>query len=390
MRILVSGGGVAGLTLAYWLDRAGHVPVVVERSAQGRTGGYGFDFAGAAYDASAWMGILDDLADRQIPADSLVWVDRAGRPFARLPRTLIERVTGRPYLGLMHYTLEDALIRAVEGRVEIRYGQSIQALTPEPDRVTVAFADGQHESFDLVVGADGVHSTTRRLAFGPEPPYARYLGYRLACYPISDEYDLGRVRAHHGEPGRQLVVYPTGRPGELIALFLFRAPDGEVPRPQRLAVLRSAFGDLGWIAPSVLAQAPDPERIFMDTLTQIDLPTWHRGRVALVGDAAGCMTLVSGQGVSMAMAGAFVLAGALSSHADPTVAFAHYQQRIRPEVARRQRAARRSVRGLVPVSRGGLAVQRRVLPLLLRDSLAPLLRRQFNLTSVLADEPGRS
>lgn len=384
-KVLISGGGVAGLTLAYWLERSGHTPVIVERSPHGRLGGYGFDFAGTAFDVGERMGIIQELRRHRIPADSVAWVRANGEPFAKLESGLIEKVARGPYLGLMHYTLEDALIRAVEDRVEIRYEQSIETIHQRADAIDVGFVDGGRERFDLLVGADGVHSTTRTLGFGPERRYARHLGYHMACYPIPDRYGSEPIRAHYSEPGRQLIVYPTDNPGELIALFLFETPSSEaIPRSERLDLLRRTFGRMGWIAPQVLADAPDTGDIFMDSMTQIVMPTWRNGRVALIGDAAGCLTLVSGQGVSMAMAGGYILAAKLDESADPATAFARYEHRMRPEVERRQRTARTFSRALVPSSRFGVFAQRHLTGLLLRDAFAGLLRRQIDLTSILS------
>ncbi|QKW37313.1 FAD-dependent monooxygenase [Actinomadura sp. NAK00032] len=384
MRVLINGGGVAGLTLAFWLRRHGIEPVVVERAAHGRLGGYGIDFFGTGYDVAARMGIVDRLAPHRLPVDSVDFVDAAGRPGARLTAPLLDKVIQGPHLALMHTTLEGALLDAVEGDVEIRFGETVTAVRDTGSAVEAEFAGGTTERFDLLVGADGIHSRTRELAFGPEPEFARYLGCRLACFPVADRYDWGRARVHYTEPGRQVVVYPTGRTGELIALFLFRSSHtGNVPRAERPGLLRSTFGGMGWLTPSLLAEAPADEPIFMDTMTQIVMPAWHRGRVALVGDACGCMTMVSAQGVSMAMAGAYVLAEELARHGDHVGAFTRYQERVRAEVAHRQRNAQMFIRTLVPGTRPGLVAQSLIQRLIMREAFAPLLRRQFGASSFL-------
>lgn len=390
MRVLISGGGVAGLTLAYWLRRRGVEPVVVERAQHGRLGGYGIDFFGTGYDVATRMGIIDQLTPHQLPVDSVDFVDESGRATARLTDALLDRIVRGPHLGLMHTTLEGALLDAVRNDVEIRYGQTICAVRQSRAAVEVDFAGGGTERFDLLVGADGIHSVTRGLVFGPEAGFARYLGCHLASFPVPDRYDLGRVRAHYTEPGRQTVVYPTGQPGELITLFLFRAPhSGSFPRGIRRDLLRSTFDSMGWITPSLLADAPAGESIFMDTMTQIVMSTWHRGRVALIGDACGCMTMVSAQGVSMAMAGAYILAEALSANSDHASAFHRYQQRMRGEVIRRQRNALFFARSLVPRTSTGLIAQNFVSRLVMRNAFAPALRRQFGTGTILPlqDEP---
>ncbi|KAB8196255.1 NAD(P)-binding protein [Nonomuraea phyllanthi] len=384
MKVLISGAGIAGLTLAYWLRRHGHEPVVVERAPHGRLGGYGVDFFGTGYDVAARMDILDRLTPYRLPVDTVAFVDASGRPGARMTEALLDRIIKGPHLPLMHTTLEGALLDAVGDDVEIRFGESIAAVRDTGTAVEIDFTGGGTQRFDLLVGADGIHSRTRELVFGPEPGFAHYLGCRLASYPVADRYDWGRVRAHYTEPGRQVVVYPTGEPGELVALFLFRSShSGNVPRAERPELLRSRFGGMGWLTPSLLADAPDGESIFMDTMTQIVMPSWHRGRVALVGDACGCMTMVSAQGVSMAMAGAYLLAEALESERDHERAFARYQERMHGEVTRRQRNALRFTRTLVPASRAGLVAQNLVSRVIMRETFAPVLRSQFGAGSIL-------
>ncbi|MBT2233709.1 FAD-dependent monooxygenase [Nonomuraea sp. NEAU-A123] len=384
MRVLICGGGVAGLTLAYWLRRRGFEPVVVERASHGRLGGYGIDFFGTGYDVATRMGIIDRLAPHQLPVDSVDFVDASGKATARLTNELLAKVIQGPHLGLMHSGLEGALLDVVQDDVEIRYGDTVIAVRDTAAAVEVDFAGGDTEAFDLLVGADGIHSVTRGLVFGPEAEFARYLGCHLASYAVPDRYDLGRIRAHYTEPGRQAVVYPTGRTGELIALLLFKAPyGGSVPRGRRLDLLRATFDGMGWITPSLLADAPSGEAVFMDTMTQIVMPTWHHGRVALIGDACGCMTMVSAQGVSMAMAGAYILAEALHTQGDHARAFRSYEERMRREVTRRQRNALFFARSLVPGTRTGLIAQNLISRLIMRDAFAPVLRRQFGVGTIL-------
>ena len=383
MRILISGGGIAGMTLAYWLHHDGHTPVVVERDSRAVSGGYGIDFGGTGYDVAARMGIAERLSAHQLPVESAEFVDEQGHVFASLSRATVGKISRGPHLGLMHGTLEEALAETIASDVEIRYGQSIAALEQNPNAVVVTFARGAQETFDLVVGADGVHSGTRERIFGPTPAFQHHLGYQVAIHPIADCFGLGPVRTHYTEPGRQLVLYPTGTPGQLIAMYLFHSDNTTtVDARRRAPLLREVYDGMRWHTPAVLEQMP--ESIFMDTLTQICMPRWHRGRVVLVGDACGCTTLASAQGVSMAMAGGYLLAESLRAHPDDhETAFAAYQARLQPQVSHRQRNARRFARGLVPRTQCGLSAQKMAMRVVMREGFAGLLRQQFGADTIL-------
>ncbi|MBN9609847.1 MAG: hypothetical protein BGO26_18045 [Actinobacteria bacterium 69-20] len=382
MKVLISGGGIAGLTCAYWLFQKGHTPVVVERAEAGPVGGYGIDFSGTGYEVAGRMGLRDQLAARQLRSDSITFVHAVEGVTARLNRRLVEKVLRGPYLALMHSTLEDVLAAAIRDKVEVRHRQSIAAVHQSDARVDVTFADGAQASFDVLVGADGVHSRTRELVFGAEPRWARHLDFSMACYPVPDIPGLADTRTHFTEPGRQTVLYPTDKVGTSIALFLYRSgPHGSIPRAERAARLRATYTDSGWHTAQLLGHVPD-DGFFMDTLTQIEMPRWHCGRVVLIGDACGALTLTSAQGASLAMAGGYLLAEALAAHPrDHETAFAGYEEQLRPVVAERQRRARTMARGLVPATRVGLAAQRLIMPLVLRDVCVPLLRRGFGDTS---------
>src|SRR5215467_6077279 len=231
MRILISGGGIAGLTLAYWLHRY-EIPVVVIEQAQGpRRDGYAIDFLGTGYEVAERMNLIDRLAAQQIPFEALIYVNRTGKPIARLDAALLRNITDGKYMGLMHATLEEVLYEALEGTVEVRFGRSLTHIVPGPDAVAVTFNDGTSESFDLLIGADGVHSATRALVFGPEDQFSRYLGYSIACYPLADRYGIGHAWEMYVEPGRMAAAYCTPKAGEILTFFMYQTAEKEhLPR----------------------------------------------------------------------------------------------------------------------------------------------------------------
>jgi 2-polyprenyl-6-methoxyphenol hydroxylase-like FAD-dependent oxidoreductase len=384
MNVLISGGGLAGMTLAYWLKKYGFTPVIIEESPGLRRDGYGLDFFGTGYDVAQRMGLIDWLAARKIPAKSVSYVDAGGRLIAKLDMSRMERVMYGHYMPLMHWTLEEALYNAVKDDVEIRFGCTLQAVEQDADGVSVTFSDGSQARFDLLVGCDGIHSNTRRLVFGPERDFGHYMGYYVACYPLPDRYGIGHTWQNYTEPKRQVGAYCSDTDGELITFFMHEAPDeGHISMAERLPRLRRAFAGMDWITARLLDDIPDPDTIYMDTVTQIQMPSWHQGRVALVGDAAYCLTLISGQGASMALGGAYVLAQALRDHDDHEAAFRSYEAFMREPVESRQKGARDFAKAFVPGSRFGLFLQRLLFKIVLRPAFIGLLRRQFGAGSIL-------
>lgn len=384
MRVLISGGGIAGLTLAYWLRRYAIPSVVIEQAQEIRRDGYGIDFFGTGYDVAERMGLIDCLRSQQVPLDYVAYVNKVGKPVAKLPVALMRNIMHGKYLGLMHWTLEEALYEAIAGQVEVRFGRSLIAVAPGPDAVAVTFNDGTTESFDLLIGADGVHSLTRALVFGSEEQFSRFLGYMIAFYPLPDRYGIGHAWQMYVQPGRLVGAFGSRHEGDLFTFFMYQTPQKErLAREQRLPRLREVFAGMSWITPQLLSEVSEPESIFMDAVTQIQMPVWHQDRVALVGDACGCPTLVSGQGASLAMGGAYLLAEALHETAEYQEAFHRYEQRMRLHVQAQQKNARGFAKSFLPGSSLGLLVQQVMMKVLFRETFRGLLRRQFGAQSIL-------
>ncbi len=384
MNILISGGGLAGLTLGYWLKQFGMHPVIIERAQGLRRDGYGIDFFGTGYDVAERMGIIDRLAQQKILADGVYYVNEEGKPLTQLSMDLMQKVMNGHYIPLMHWTLEEALYDCIKDDVEVRFGCSLSAVEQTEDSVQVTFDDGSIETYDLLIGADGIHSNTRALVFGPEAQYGRYLGYYVACFAMPDRYGVGNTWKNYIEPQRQVGAYCSNNPGELITFYMWQAPDtGPIPRAERLPTLKRVFKGMGWLAETLLNDLPEDAPIFCDTVTQIVMPEWSKGRVALVGDACGCMTLVSGQGASMALGGAYLLAEALHTQPDYASAFHAYETFLRPHIEQRQKSARDFAKSFVPGSQLGLMVQKVVLKIIARDAFVGVLRSMFGGDSIL-------
>lgn len=358
-RVLISGGGIAGLTLGILLKENGWDPTIIEREAAPRTEGYVIDFAGAGWDVAERMGLIDEIRAITYQVDAMRYVDAGGRAYVSLPIASVRQALDGKYTYLRRSDLERVLLeRARVAGVAIVFGTTIQSLDDTGHQVTATFDDGSRDSFSLVFGADGVHSRVRELVFGPEAQFSRFLGYYVAAFDLDGhDYDIGTALSIFEEPDRTLWVYSL-HDGVSSAMYVFRHENiGYVPRHERLPLVRGAYRGAGWIAERMLADHPGTEPSFFDSTLQIVMPTWSKGRVALLGDAAACLTLLAGQGSHLAMADAYVLATELGRHEDHAIAFAAYERALRGAAAKKQREAVRFSKWFVPSKRSFLPLR---------------------------------
>ncbi|MEU6465398.1 FAD-dependent monooxygenase [Streptomyces sp. NPDC046976] len=342
-RVLISGASIAGPALAHWLDRYGFEVTVVEKAPTVRGGGYAIDIRGTAREAVDRMGLLPRLRAAHVDTQRITFIDAAGETVGSLAP---EQMTGGAVgldLEVRRGDLADALYTPLRDRVEFLFEDSIATLDDDGDAVHVVFDSGAHRSFDLVIGADGLHSNTRRLVFGPEEPFHHYLGHVFAGFTLPNEFGLMHEAAIWNEPGRSAVLYAHEPSDRLHGFLTFtrETPPFEAfrdPRAQRdLAADR--FPEQVWHLPRLVTAMRGADDLFFDIVSQIHLPTWSHGRVALAGDAAHATSFLSGQGSSVALVGAYVLAGELATHADHQEAFAAYERRMRPFAERNQALA---------------------------------------------------
>ncbi len=348
------------------------------------------DFFGTGWDVAERMGLTDDLRAIRYPLDVMRYVDASGRAHLNLPLDQVRRALNGRYVYLLRSDLERILFdRARQAGVSVRFGTSIASMVAGKDRVNVAFDDGETGEFPLVIGADGVHSRVRELAFGPETSFARDLGYQVAAFHAPLVPEAERSVVLHEETDRLTAFYSMS--DEMMdAMYLFRrnAP-GPDRSENRLAWLQKQFADSGWIASRVLESVSASVPFFLDSLTQIRMPRWSTGRVCLIGDACGCLTLAAGQGSHMAMAGAYVLATELLRRPDDHApAFLAYERFLRPHVERKQAAAVKLAGQMVPGKHARMWLRRLVIRTMFSPFLLPFTLRNMGSRSALRGYKG--
>lgn len=346
-RALIVGAGIAGLASAWWLERAGWDVLVVEKAPAFRAGGYMIDFFGPGHEVARRMGLLPALEGRRAPISSVTSVDSSGRRRGEISTAAYEAVADG-VISLLRGDL--ASVIRDDLRTPIRYGTTLSSV----DDGRVVFSDGSSDEFDLVVGADGVHSRVRELVFGPSSSFVRYLGHHTAAFSFHDPELSERIGYRYQMltvPHRMIGCYAV-RDGAMAALMLYRSDSPELPADPASA-LSERFGDLGWVTPSLLSVVP--QDVYYDEVSQVDMSVWHRGKVVLVGDACGAVSLFAGHGASLAMTGACVLAEELSAGFEG--AFARYEARMKPAVEHTQEFGRRFIGWMAPASAWRISVR---------------------------------
>lgn len=367
MKVLISGAGIAGPTLAYWLSRYGMTPTIIEKAPALRTGGYVVDFWGAGFDVADRMGLVPEILRRGYQVREVREVDRHGHRAGAFSVSVFDRMTGGRFTSLPRSELAAVIFEALGDRVETIFNDTITEINDSGNEIGVRFERSAPRSFDLVIGADGLHSQVRRLVFGEQAQFERYLGLKVAAfaargYRPRDEL----VYVTHTAVGQQIGRFAM-RDDLTMFLFVLIDPDPNIPPDLagQKAELHRRFSDSGWECRDILAALQHVDTLYIDRVSQIRMDRWSHQRVALVGDAAFCVSLLAGQGSALAMAAAYVLAGELKrANGDHATAFAKYQERLGAFIAAKQDAAIRLSTFFAPSSRMRLFLRNQIMKLI--------------------------
>jgi 2-polyprenyl-6-methoxyphenol hydroxylase-like FAD-dependent oxidoreductase len=353
-KVLISGASVAGPVLAYWLDRYGFEVTIVERTPQLRhaLGGHAVDLFGAGVDVMDRMDLGEAVYEARTRSEQLTLYRDGKRPITVELARLNAGISSR-HVEILRGELTRLLYDATRERVEYIFGDSIATLDDDGSGVDVTFERGQPRRFDLVIGADGMHSAVRRLAFGPEESMRRPLGGYLAVYSMPDELDLGSRMLLHMKVGRIATTYGVHQTGQARACFLFhRAEELRYDHrdiEQQKRIIADEYRDYGWEVPRLLKHLDAADDFYFDSITQITLDSWQRGLVGLVGDAGYCPGPAVGGGTSLAAITAYVLAGELAAaRGDLRSGLRNYEEKIRELVDRSRALAPTVMKSIIP------------------------------------------
>jgi 2-polyprenyl-6-methoxyphenol hydroxylase-like FAD-dependent oxidoreductase len=392
--VLISGAGIAGPALAFWLNKSGYRVTIVELADGIRPGGQTVDLRGAGGDVVGRMGLLPEMQARSLDQRGLAWIKSDGRRRAEMPVTAFNGNGVVSKLEILRGDLVDVLYQATKDQAEYRFNTRIAELSQNGDGVEATLTDGTSLSVDLVVGADGPHSAVRRLVFGPEEQFVKPLGGYNAWFTAPDTVGLDGWYLMYQAPGLNASMRPSHDPALAKAGLAFRSEPVEYDRrnaDEQRALLTRHFAGAGWQCDALLSAAAESDDFYFDSFLQVHMPTISQGRVTLAGDAGYCASPLSGMGTSLALVGAYVLAGELADAGfldaeGIQAALQRYESVMRPYIDRCQDLPN-GIDGYLPKSASDIAVTAQVMKWMQRWPFRSFAERKWFTTADAIDLP---
>lgn len=375
-KILISGMGIAGTTLAYWLIRYGFDPTIIEVYPTRRTGGYMIDFMGTGYDVAEHMGIIKNIKETGYQIDKIEIVNREGKKIGSVQGEIFQKANEGRFVPILRGDLASIIYKTIEGKVETIFNDKIRTIEHNENGVDVTFEKSAPRQFDILIGSDGLHSSVRKLVFLPGQKNEKYLGYYTAAF-ITKGYPYRDLNSYMGffTPGRQMWRYSL--PDDRTAFSCIFAVPPEInlnalTLNEQKQYLIESFKNSGWESSKILDYLKQEHELYFDSISQIRMSSWYSGRIALIGDACFAPSLVSGQGASFAMTSAYLIAGELKlANGRFDIAFANYQHKFKSFIDRRQESAIKSLKWFAPKNKFQIWLNAKATNLL----KLPLIRR---------------